>query len=165
MCYNQKMIFIDQTTKQDPVKRWALDDKTFFAAGACQVLAYAFLETFPNSGFRPLWIRPYDGYRGNHIIVTNNSLVFDYQGITPYKQYFDDLQHEMSIRGETDPTFQGWAYTVQEFPKAYLISEQDSKAMGLWLRQPDQFLHNALPRAFQYLERYEFSTINNNTHR
>jgi hypothetical protein len=33
--------------KRDPAKRWAFPDRVFFAAGACHMLAYAFLERYP----------------------------------------------------------------------------------------------------------------------
>src|SRR5262249_16909344 len=69
--------------KRDPVKRWGLPDRVFFACGACHILAYAFLKTYPGSGFAPLWIRPIEGYTGNHIVVVRGQLAFDYHGYCP----------------------------------------------------------------------------------
>lgn len=148
------MIFIDRKTKQDPVARWNLPDETFFAAGACQVLAYAFIERFAEFGFHALWIRPAEGFRGNHIESTNGAYVFDYQGMERYPAYFANLQAEMSLRAKTDDSFQGWIYDLRDFPVDYLVSEEKSKSLGLWLRQPDQFLHNAMPRAHRFVDRY-----------
>jgi hypothetical protein len=34
--------------KRDPIKRWALPDRVFFACGACHILAYAFLRAYPD---------------------------------------------------------------------------------------------------------------------
>jgi hypothetical protein len=36
----------------------------FFAAGACHMLAYAFLEQYRHSGFEAKWIRPAPGTVG-----------------------------------------------------------------------------------------------------
>ena len=36
--------------KRDPIKRWALPERAFFACGACHILAYAFLRAYPESG-------------------------------------------------------------------------------------------------------------------
>src|SRR5713226_2630186 len=68
--------------KRDPIKRWALPDRVFFACGACHILAYAFLRTYPGSGFTPIWIRPAQGYTGNHILVVRDQLAFDYHGFS-----------------------------------------------------------------------------------
>jgi hypothetical protein len=35
-----------------------------------------------------------------------------------------------------------------------LISEAKSRAFGLWLAEPGQFLHDPLPRARRYLDRF-----------
>jgi len=149
------MIFIDKKTKQDPIARWNLPDETFFAAGACQVLAYAFIERFSAFGFYPLWIRPVEGFRGNHIVCSNWEFVFDYQGIQEYAVFFTQLEMEMKQRALSDPSFEGWTHDLVAFPAEYLISEEKSKGYGLWLRQPDQFLHDAMPRAQRYVDRHE----------
>jgi hypothetical protein len=40
------------------------------------------------------------------------------------------------------------------FPRHFLISEAKSKAFGLWLAEPRHFLHDPLPRAHRYLDRF-----------
>ena len=35
-----------------------------------------------------------------------------------------------------------------------LVSEAKSRAFGLWLAEPGQFLHDPLPRARRYLDRF-----------
>ena len=50
------MFFPKIDVKNDPVRRWHRPDRHFFANGACQVLAYAFLERYPDMGFRARWI-------------------------------------------------------------------------------------------------------------
>jgi hypothetical protein len=68
--------------KHDPVRRWHRPDRHFFANGACQVLAFAFLERYPDLGFRARWIKPAAGFSGNHIHATDGINAFDYHGLT-----------------------------------------------------------------------------------
>jgi hypothetical protein len=42
------MFFPKISVKTDPVRRWHRPDRHFFANGACQVLAFAFLERYPS---------------------------------------------------------------------------------------------------------------------
>ncbi|MDR3575034.1 MAG: hypothetical protein P4L50_14330, partial [Anaerolineaceae bacterium] len=49
----------------------------------------------------------------------------------------------------------GWDGTRVPLPPDVLISEQKSRTYdGLWLREPRQFLHDAMPRAEAYLRRF-----------
>jgi hypothetical protein len=52
------MYTVAEGVKQDPVRRWSLPDRVFFACGVCHILAYAFLKANPRSSFAPLWIKP-----------------------------------------------------------------------------------------------------------
>ena len=58
--------------KRDPARQWALPDRVFFAAGACHMLAYAFIERYPHNGFEAAWIRPTSCHTGNHIVVVRD---------------------------------------------------------------------------------------------
>jgi hypothetical protein len=45
-----------------------------------------------------------------------------------------------------------WSATLVDLPTDALVSETKSRAFeGLWLREPTQFLHDALPRARVFL--------------
>ena len=76
------MFFPKIDVKIDPVRRWHRPDRHFFANGACQVLAFAFLERYPDLEFRARWIKPAAGFSGNHIYVTDGINAFDYHGLT-----------------------------------------------------------------------------------
>jgi hypothetical protein len=144
------MYRVPRRIKQDPQKRWALPDRVFFACGACHILALAFLERFPASGFHAIWIKPLPGFTGNHIVVANgDGLAFDYHGYSR----FDRLFARMKVKGNR--WWPGWDATLVELPKEVLVSESKSRTYdGLWLREPRQFLHDALPRAERYLARF-----------
>jgi hypothetical protein len=138
--------------KADPVRRWSLPDRAFFACGACQVLAYAFLEReAARAQPRPcgaLWIRPRAGFTGNHIVIAGADWVFDYHG------YSDRLAFLAHTWAKAARWYPGWDADLVALPQAVLVSEKMSRTYaGLWLREPGQFLHNALPRARAFLAR------------
>lgn len=135
--------------KSDSVKRWQLPDRVFFACGACHILAYVFIEHYVEIEMQPLWLKPSDGYTGNHIIVTWGDWAFDYHGYSKRTALIDHYFKRARQR------WSGWGAELKLLPKEILISEEKSKEInGLWLREPSQFLHNALPRAEQYLNRF-----------
>jgi hypothetical protein len=135
--------------KSEPVKRWNLPERVFFACGACHILAYAFLEAHPDSGFRAVWIRPAEGFTGNHIFVTDGKTAFDFHG---YRCERALVAHHWA-KGRL--WWPGWDGTLVPLPQDVLISEAKSKTYdGLWLREPGQFLHDALPRARMFLNRF-----------
>jgi hypothetical protein len=66
----------------DQTLSWARPDRGFFAAGACHILAWAFLETAAGQGFRPLGLRRVGEPYAFHVIADNGVLAFDYAGWT-----------------------------------------------------------------------------------
>ena len=135
-------------SKRDPAKRWALPDRVFFACGACHILAYAFLQRYAAPDRGALWIRPRGGKHG-HIVVADERWVFDYHGYRDRERYF---KHTFDKARRWWPD---WEADLVSLPAEVLVSEQRSKCYdGLWLREPGQFLHDALPRAYAFLERF-----------
>lgn len=145
------MVYIRRTpgVKQDKVKQWNLPERVFFAAGACHILAYAFLERFPDCGARAFWTKPLDDSPTNHIIVMRGNCAFDYHGYTKR----DVLMAHFRYRACR--TWPEWRSELVELPLDVLVSEEKSKTYsGLWLRELQQFLFDALPRAHAYLDRF-----------
>jgi hypothetical protein len=143
------MYVLPAGVKENPIRRWALPERVFFACGACHILAYAFLRTYPSSGFVAHWIKPAEGFTGNHIVVVRNDLAFDYHG---YSQWGHLLRH-MQIKA--DRWWPGWSYQLITLPADVLVSEAKSREYdGLWLREPRQFLYDAMPRAERFLLRF-----------
>jgi len=146
-------------SKRDPVQRWALPDRVFFACGACHILAYAFLERHDTAerqalAMQALWIRPATGFTGNHVVVAGRApsgteWIFDYHGYSERKAF---LAH---CRRRARQRWPGWEATLVPLPASVLVSERLSLGYpGLRLREPAQFLHDALPRARAYLDRF-----------
>lgn len=136
-------------SKQDPEMRWALPDRVFFACGACHILTYAFLERYRTPETTALWLKPDPGFTGNHIVVATDSWVFDYHGYSMRQRFLDHTKQK------ANRWWPGWNATLIELPRDVLISEAKSRTYdGLWLREPGQFLHDALPRAQAFLDRH-----------
>ena len=143
------MYVISSEKKRDPVRRWHLPDRAFFAAGACHILAFAFLERYPDHGYRPVWIRPAPGHTGNHIVVARGDDVFDYHGHCRLSRLLDHM------RRKANRWWPGWSCDLLELPQEVLVSEAKSRRIpGLWLREPTQYLHDALPRAHAFLTQF-----------
>ncbi|MDJ0897105.1 MAG: hypothetical protein QNJ92_18310 [Alphaproteobacteria bacterium] len=135
--------------KQDKHIRWALPDRVFFACGACHILAHAFLERYGTPEMRVEWLKPDPGQIGNHIFVAADGWAFDYHGYSDRELFLDHTFKRARQRWE------GWGATLIELPRDVLLSEAKSRTyQGLWLREPKQFLHDALPRARAYLDRF-----------
>jgi hypothetical protein len=143
------MYIIDPAIKRDPPRQWALPDRVFFAAGACHILAYAFLERYPGAGFKPIWIKPGAGHIGNHIVASDGEVAFDYHGYTSLAAL---VAH---TRAKAARWWPGWNAELIELPPDVLVSEAKSRTYGrLWLREPRQYLHDALPRAHAFVARF-----------
>ena len=129
--------------------RWALPDRVFFAAGACHILAYAFLERYGTPDMTVEWIKPATGHTGNHQFVSCQDFAFDYHGYTARDRLLEHYWKRARRR------YPDWDATVHPLPADVLISEPKSKTFdGLWLREPNQFPRDALPRARDYLDRF-----------
>ncbi|MBS0538159.1 MAG: hypothetical protein JSR47_05355 [Proteobacteria bacterium] len=136
-------------SKSDQEMRWALPDRVFFACGACHILVHAFLERYGDAAFGVTWIKPVPGHTGNHIFVGAGDWVFDYHGYADRETF---LRHTWKKARHFWP---GWNATLVVLPRNVLVSEEASRRFdGLWLREPGQFLHDALPRARRFLSRF-----------
>lgn len=114
------------------------------------MLAFAFLERYPNLGFQARWIKPAAGFIGNHIYVTDEVRAFDYHGLTTEKRLLA-FSFKRAAR-----FFPGWNATLVDLPTELLVSSERSQQFkGLWLREPGDFLYDALPRAQAFLDRFE----------
>jgi hypothetical protein len=136
-------------SKRDPVKQWALPDRVLFAAGACQILAYAFLEAYPELGFQPFWIRPAPGHTGNHIVVVRDGVVFDYHGYSYWNAYWTHTKRR------ADQQWPGWNADIVPIIRPALVSNiAAARYDGLRMKEPSHFLFDPLPRAREYVRKF-----------
>lgn len=87
---------------------YARPDLRFFSAGACHVLAFAFLERYPLAGFRPRFIRPAAGFHGAHVYVSDGGMAFDAQGYVPEDELLSG--HRRAFQAEQP----GWEADVTD---------------------------------------------------
>jgi hypothetical protein len=135
-------------TKQDPVRRWNLSERAFFGHGACHILAHAFMLRFPTSGFYAVWIKPCSGYRGNNVYVTNGHMAFDYRG------YLRESRLTTHFWRQYKFAYPGWEAELVRV-HGNLCNSVKMKNIGMHIREPNEFLHDAMPRARSYLNKYE----------
>ncbi|MGZ5792896.1 MAG: hypothetical protein ACXWI7_11805, partial [Croceibacterium sp.] len=77
-----------------------------------------------------------------------------YHGFSDWRTLLDHM-HRKAVRW-----WPGWEADLIELSADALISEAKSRTYdGLWLRQPDQFLHDALPRAKRFLDRFAMTEV------
>ncbi len=123
---------------------WRRPDSAFFAAGACHVLAAAFIEEYPREGFAAYVIRPERGYRGSHVFTAKGDVAFDWKGYRPRSQlereYLDTLR---SFFGE----WRGSVVRVED-PISWEFCRVHRH------RHPSQFFSCPLGRARQFVRRF-----------
>ena len=140
------MYSLKPSIKDDPVSRWNLPDRIFFGHGACHILAGVFLRKFQRHPFKAVWIKPIEGYSGNHIFVTDGIRAFDYHGYSLYDNLLRHFEKCWSYK------FEGWGAVIElvEFDllDTAALNQRD-------MRGPDQYLRNPIERAGKFLGRYE----------
>ena len=98
---------------------------------------------------RAVWIRPNAGFLGNHVFVDGGDWVFDFHGYSARHRFLAHVWRGSRRR------WPGWDGTLVPLPPDVLVSERKSRTYdGLWLREPTQFLHDAMPRARSFLHRF-----------
>lgn len=68
--------------RADQILSWQRGDQAFFAAGACHILAWAFVATYPQAGFCIVALRKVAEPHASHVYTTNAKWAFDHCGWT-----------------------------------------------------------------------------------
>jgi hypothetical protein len=95
-------------------------------------------------------MKPASGFTGNQVVATDGETAFDFHGYCAWDRLLARARRKNGQR------MRGWSCTLVESPADVLISEAKSRTHdGLWLRGPEQYLHDALPRARAYVLRFK----------
>lgn len=151
-CYNWRMykpsLLFDRTPeeKRDPFLSWKRDDQAFFAAGACHILADLFVQLHRHEGFGMVYLKPGEGYTGNHVYASDGTWAFDHNGWT----------NETVLIAETEAAYKqrypGWnCKRIPTEPGADAL-EKFCKANNH--RLPWQFAYLPWERAYQYIKQF-----------
>jgi hypothetical protein len=136
--------------KLDLELSWVRPDEEFFAAGACHILAHAFLQVHPNLGFSPLLIQPHARHRGGHVVVCDPLWAFDFNGFTDRKQFFEQFFVE---RREAFATWDADLVELKSDPADWDFCRSYRH------RHPSQFFRDPVARALAYVQRFALPSL------
>lgn len=122
---------------------WKRPDPAFFAAGACHILAEAFLRVYPDSGNVRVGLRDTPSSVVNHMLVANEHWVFDFNGYTRVDEFTAAMEHANRER------LAGWRCVL--YP---LIGAFDDICRREHHRLPGDFAHDPWMRADAYLRHF-----------
>ncbi|MEU7137850.1 hypothetical protein ABZ942_00220 [Nocardia sp. NPDC046473] len=114
---------------------WHRDDQSFFAAGACHILAYAFLEIHPGE-FRPIGLWPNGADDPCHVYASDGRWAFDHCGWT--------LESELLAVSQA-------AEPCEPQP---IRADLDELCARHWHRARAEFAHDPWHRAHEYIARF-----------
>lgn len=137
-----ELLAIPKEVKLDRELLWKLEDKQFFAAGACHVLAFAYKDIFENAGYDIYLIHP-KSTRGTHVFVSNGEWVFDSRG---YQRHLD-FMNEYSEACHS--LFGDWEYEILKIEESF-----DEFCVKHNHRTTDKFMGNPFQRAYRFIESF-----------
>lgn len=136
--------------KADLGWNWARPDYEFFAAGACHVLAAAFLLEYPEARFQAWRVEPDVGQRGAHVVVASDEWVFDWAG---YEKRNAFVSGYCGALRALFPSWQARFVKLELDPIGWDCCRRHQH------RHPSQFLHDPMPRARAYVRRFPPSAL------
>ena len=139
------MLFRTEEQKKDLAGSWRRFDRSFFAAGACHVLAHEFLRRPQAGEFRPFMIVPEDGFRGSHVFASNGSVVFDYHGWSQHTQFVEHYFRKINRM------FPGWRGALADISSDFWTQKWFTDTGS---RQLHQYFVDPTQRANLFIDRY-----------
>jgi hypothetical protein len=119
--------------RKDPFEFWKRDDVPFFAAGACHILAYMFMQLHWGEKCQAIFIQPKNSDAGTHVYIVKGEWAFDANGWikeaelreisnAAYKQRYPGWDYERLVIAENFwemGEFEQWCNNNQHRPPAY----------------------------------------------
>ena len=130
--------------RADQMLAWQRSDKAFFAAGACHILAWTFLETYPSAGFYPVGLRRVGQAHVGHAYVADGTWAFDHDGWTLEEEL---LRVTRRAHARLDPEIEIERLVVGTDLEAFCERHNS--------RTPSQFVLDPRPRALRYLTGFD----------
>lgn len=136
---------------QNPAAAWNRDDETFFAAGACHLLAYAFHWLHPHQGYDIIYLEPQGDYPSDHVYIYRpadklyrQAWGLDFAGWTPEAELLAVMHADYTRR------YPGWSFKRRVITRLPL----ETFCRRHRHRLPADFLQPPWPRTHAYLERF-----------
>ena len=139
------MIFRTAEQKDNLRASFLRPDRPFFAAGACHILAQAFLDSVDSNDWKASLILPHQGFRGTHVFAGNDRYVFDYHGFTLIDRYHNHYFKKMSQR------FSGWKADILQLDVSPISTEFCTRYHH---QLPGQFYKDPMPRAIAFVRKF-----------
>ncbi|ADB29770.1 hypothetical protein Kfla_0649 [Kribbella flavida DSM 17836] len=125
--------------RRDQELAWNRSDQAFFAAGACHILAWTFLETYPDAGFHLVDLRKVGEKDAFHVVASNGTDAFDHAGWTSLDELVRMSEEFEGVPIETLPV-------TEDSLHSYCQSH--------WCRPPEGYWSDPIPRAQAYLKQF-----------
>jgi len=128
-----------QAERADQRLAWQRSDQAFFAAGACHILAWAFVEGRSDSAFQIVALRKIGEKHASHVIVSDGFWAFDHDGWT--------RESELLAATSAFESGTAWESLVITDDLATYCRSHDS-------RPPDMYAGDPSPRARAYIAQF-----------
>jgi len=125
--------------RNDQRLSWQRSDQAFFAAGACHILAWAFVTGRSNSNFQIVALRKVGEKHASHVIASDGVWAFDHDGWTRES----DL---LAVTAAFEPEKPWESLLITADLGAYRRSHDH--------RLPEQYAEDPWPRARAYIARF-----------
>lgn len=144
----QPSLLFDRTPaeRRDLFLSWRRDDQSFFAAGACHILADVFIQLHQHENFKMVYIKPHQSFTGNHVYASDGKWAFDHNGWTKEAELLAVTEKAYCDR------YPGWGYERQIIEPAIDSLEKFCRANNH--RLPWQYLHLPWERAYNYIAQF-----------
>ncbi len=145
-------LFFPRTSeeKADRFLSWQRPDKNFFAAGACHILAYLFIEIHSKEKkYKLVYIKPAENYTGNHVYVSDGTWAFDFNGWTLEEELLRITEEEYS------KAYPGWKF--QKHTLEYDLYTLEDFCKKNYHRMPYQYAYLPWERAYNYIKQFPSS--------
>ncbi|MBF6278561.1 MULTISPECIES: hypothetical protein [Nocardia] len=124
--------------RADQQLSWNRDDQAFFAAGACHILAYAFLEIHTR-GWNPIGLWPSSADNPSHVYASDGTWAFDHCGWTP--------EPELLLASRA-------AEPHADYQRRPILMGLDEFCARHYHRTRTEFACDPWPRAHDYISRF-----------
>ena len=131
--------------RRDPFLHWQMEDRAFFASGACHILAHIFLSLHLGEGYELIYIKPREPHPGNHLYASNGEWAFDFQGWTREAEL---LEMTRKVYGAALPGWDCERIVIKEGLPAHIASGRHN------LRPPEYFPYPPWERSYKYIKQF-----------
>lgn len=142
--YKPGLIF-DRTPEErkDPFLFWKRDDQSFFAAGACHILAEMFRQLHYGEFYDVIHLKPRKGQPGNHVYISDGTWAFDHNGWTREEELL-----------ETTKRMYREQYPDWEYARHVITDDIETFCRKNNHRQPWQYAYLPWERAYNYIQKF-----------